>query len=84
MTNWLWRSIVGTAATILLVSVVQWGACRFYVLPQVWPWYARHVGTPQGDKIDPQPMGCTDVDARTITVMMSVLTTLISLSRNVE
>ena len=84
MTNWLWRSIVGTATAILLVSVVQWGACRFYVLPQVWPWYAKHVGTPQSDKIDPQPMGCTDVDTRTITVMMSVLTTLISLSRNVE
>lgn len=84
MTNWLWRSIVGTAVAILLVSTIQWGACRFYVLPQVWPWYAKYVGTPEGDKIDPQPMGCNDVDGRTITVMMSVLTTLISLSRNIE
>jgi hypothetical protein len=29
-------------------------------------------------------MGCSDVDSRTITVMMGVLTTLISLSRNAE
>jgi hypothetical protein len=36
------------------------------------------------EKIDPAPMGCADVDARTITVMMGVLTTLISLSRNAE
>jgi hypothetical protein len=84
MTNWLWRSIVGTATAILLVSAVQWGACRFYVLPTIWPWYAKYVGTPEGEKIDPAPMGCADVDARTITVMMGVLTTLISLSRNAE
>lgn len=84
MTNWLWRSIVGTAMAILLVSAIQWGACRFYVLPTIWPWYAKYVGTPEGEKIDPTPMGCADVDTRTITVMMSVLTTLISLSRNAE
>ena len=84
MTNWLWHSIVGTATAILLVSAIQWGACRFYVLPTIWHWYAKYVGTPESEKIDPEPMGCTDVDARTITVMMSVLTTLISLSRNAE
>lgn len=84
MTNWLWRSIVGCAAAILLVSTIQWAACRFYVLPTVWPWYAKYVGTPENERIDPQPMGCTDVDSRTITVMMGVLTTLISLSRNAE
>jgi hypothetical protein len=84
MTNWLWRSIVGTAAAIMAVSTFQWAACRFYVLPTIWPWYAGRVGTQEIDKIDPAPMGCTDVDSRTIAVMMGVLTTLISLSRNAE
>lgn len=84
MTNWLWRSIVGTAAAIVLVSAVQWGACRFYVIPSMWPWYAKYVGTAEGERIDPTPLGCTDVDSRTITVMMGVLTTLISLSRNAK
>lgn len=84
MTNWLWRSIVSTAAAIVLVSTVQWASCRFYVLPTVWPWYAKYVGTPESEKIDPAPMGCSDVDSRTITVLMGVLTTLISLSRNAE
>jgi hypothetical protein len=84
MPNWLWRSVVGTSLAIVVLSVAQWGACRFYVLPKVWPWYARYVGTPQGKAIDPAPMGCNDTDARTITVMMGVLTTLISLSRKAE
>lgn len=84
MKNWLWRSIVGTATAILFISMLQWASCRFYVLPTIWPWYAKYVGTEQGEKIDPAPMGCNDVDSRTIAVMMGVLTTLISLSRNAE
>jgi hypothetical protein len=84
MPNWLWRSIVGTSATILFISAGQWASCRFYVLPTIWPWYAKYIGTPNGKAIDPQPMGCNDVDARTVTVMMGVLTTLISLSRRAE
>jgi len=84
MPTWLWRSVVGTSAAIVLLSILQWGACRFYVLPTVFPWYAKWVGTPQGKAIDPAPMGCNDTDARTITVMMGVLTTLISLSRKAE
>ena len=84
MPVWLWRSVVGTSAAIVLLSILQWGACRFYVLPTVFPWYAKWVGTPQGKAIDPTPMGCNDTDARTITVMMGVLTTLISLSRKAE
>ena len=84
MPTWLWRSVVGTSAAIVLLSILQWGACRFYVLPTVFPWYAKWVGTPQGKAIDPTPMGCNDTDARTITVMMGVLTTLISLSRKAE
>ena len=84
MPTWLWRSVVGTSVAIVLLSILQWGACRFYVLPTVFPWYAKWVGTPQGKAIDPTPMGCNDTDARTITVMMGVLTTLISLSRKAE
>jgi len=84
MPTWLWRSIVGVSATIVVVAAGQWASCRFLVLPRIWPWYAAYIGTPQGKSIDPTPMGCNDVDARTITVMMSVLTTLISLSRKAE
>jgi hypothetical protein len=84
MPNWLWRSVVGTSAAIVVLSMLQWGSCRFYTLPKVLPWYARYVGTPQSKPIDPTPLGCNDTDARTITVMMGVLTTLISLSRNAE
>ena len=84
MPNWLWRSVVGTSAAIVVLSIAQWGSCRFYTLPQVFPWYAKWVGTDQGKSIDMTPMGCNDTDARTITVLMGVLTTLISLSRKAE
>ncbi len=84
MPSWLWRSIVSVAAVLTLMASAQWGACRFYVLPQVWPWYAKHNGTTEGAKIDLTPMGCNDVDARTVTVLMGVLTTLISLSRKAD
>jgi hypothetical protein len=69
---------------ISLLAVMQWGSCRFYVLPQVWPWYAKYVATDEGTRVDPTPMGCNDVDNRTVTVLMGVLTTLISLSRKAE
>lgn len=84
MPNWLWRSIVATAMTIVVVASSQWVACRFVVLPQIWPWYAKYIGTPEGSKIDPSPMGCNDADSRSIAVLMGVLTTLISLSRKAE
>ena len=81
---WLWRSIVGLSTVIALVTTLQWASCRFYVLPTVWPWYAKYIGTEQSEKIDPGPMGCTDADGRSIAVLMGLLTTLISLSRNAE
>jgi len=85
MPPWLWRSIVGVSATIVVVAGAQWASCRFYILPKVvFPWYAKYIGTPQGKAIDPAPMGCTDSDSRTVAVMMGVLTTLISLSRKAE
>lgn len=84
MPTWLWRSIVATSAVLALVVVAQWAACRFYVLPQVWPWYARYIGTPQSKAIDPAPMGCNDADARATTALSGVLTTLISLSRRAD
>lgn len=83
MPNWLWRSILTTAASIMLLTVAQWGACRFYVFPTAWPWYAKYVGTPEGKAIEAQPT-CADSDSRAITSMMAVLTTLISLSRKAD
>jgi len=84
MPKWLWRSVISLSAVIAIVATSQWAACRFYVLPTVWPWYAKYVGTEHGDKINPEPMGCMDSDTRAITVLMGLLTTLISLSRNAE
>lgn len=84
MPTWLWRSIVGVAAMISVVAALQWGACRFYVLPQVWPWYAKSISEKGTAQIDPTPLGCNDTDSRTIAVLMGVLTTLISLSRKAE
>jgi hypothetical protein len=84
MPTWLWRSVVSIAALISLMSILQWASCRFYVLPTIWPWYARYIGTDQGGKIDFTPIGCTDVDAKAVATMMAVLTTLISLSRRAD
>jgi len=84
MPTWLWRSIVGISASIAMISALQWASCRFYVLPRIWPWYAQYVGTKDGTKIDLTPIGCNDVDARTMAAMMAVLTTLISLSRKAD
>jgi len=84
MPGWLWRSIVSISGAIAIVSIMQWASCRFYVFPTVWPWYAKYVGTENGSKIDITPIGCNDVDARTVATMMGVLTTLISLSRKAD
>jgi len=84
MPTWLWCSIAATSLAIVVLSSAQWASCRFYVLPTVWPGYAKFVGTPQGKAVDPAPMGRADSDARSITVLMGVLTTLISLSRKAE
>jgi hypothetical protein len=84
MPKWLSRSIIGMSIAIAVVTTAQWASCRFYVLPSVWPWYARYSGTQAPQKISLAPMGCEDADGRTITVMMTILTTLISLSRNAD
>lgn len=84
MPTWLWRSIVGISGIISLTAILQWGSCRFYVLPQVWPWYIKNIATQNNTKIDTIPIGCNDIDARTIASMMAVLTTLISLSRKAD
>lgn len=84
MPTWLWRSIVATSAALALLAAAQWASCRFYVLPQIWPWYAKYVGTPESKSIDPAPMGCNDADARAIAALSGVLTTLISLSRRAD
>jgi hypothetical protein len=84
MPAWLWRSIISIAFAISVLSAVQWGTCRFYVFPSIWPVYVNGMNRKEENKIDTQLMGCNDVDSRTIAVMMGVLTTLISLSRKAE
>ena len=84
MPTWLWRSIVAISFSISVLSIGQWASCRFYVLPSLWPIYANSKQEKDGKSVEPPSMGCTDVDSRTVAVMMGVLTTLISLSRKAE
>lgn len=84
MPSWLWRSIVATCGSIIFLTISQWAVCRFHVLPSVWPWYAKYSGVPNTKNIDITPMGCVDIDSRSITALLGVLTTLISLSRRAE
>lgn len=81
MPGWLWRSVLGITVATAVLTVAQWGSCTFYVMPKVWPWYAKYKGTEVGEQIDPRPMGCDDINGRSIATMMGLLTTLISLSR---
>lgn len=84
MPTWLWRSVISVSFAISVLSIGQWASCRFYVLPAIWPAYVNNNNAKDNKSFDAQAMGCNDVDARTIAVMMAVLTTLISLSRNAE
>jgi hypothetical protein len=84
MPTWLWRSVVSVCFAISVLSVGQWASCRFYVLPSLWPMYLNGQPAKDGKSIEPPSLGCADVDSRTVAVMMGVLTTLISLSRNAE
>lgn len=84
MPTWLWKSIISVSFAISILSIGQWASCRFYVLPTMWPVYLNNTNEKDKKIIDAQQLGCADVDARTIAVMLSVLTTLISLSRKAE
>lgn len=84
MPLWLWRSIVGVASTTALLVIMQWAACTFYVMPKIWPWYAKYRGTPQAEKIQMPPVGCEDASGRSVAALMALLTTLISLSRQAD
>lgn len=84
MPNWLWRSITATCGAVVILAISQWAVCRFHVLPSTWPWYAKYSGAPNAKNIDLAPMGCNDIDSKSITALLGVLTTLISLSRKAE
>lgn len=81
MPTWLWRSIVGVSGTIALLAVLQWGSCTYYVMPKIWPWYARYRGTDVGKEVQMPQIGCEDASGRSVASLMALLTTLISLSR---
>jgi hypothetical protein len=84
MPKWLWRSVIAMAAATAALSIAQWMNCAFVVAPRQWPFYAKYIGTDVSDKLQPRVLGCEDNDNRTIAVMMSLLTTLISLSRQTD
>lgn len=83
MPVWLWRSIVGVASTTALLVIMQWAACMFYVMPKVWPWYAKYKGTTT-EEIQMPSLGCDDASGRSVAALMALLTTLISLSRQAD
>jgi hypothetical protein len=74
--NWLWRSIVGVAAAVALLAMLQWGSCTFYVRPHVLP--------PATENGEGRLTGCEDSSGRSIAALMALLTTLISLSRQAK
>lgn len=84
MPTWLWRSIVGVSATTCALAILQWGACTFYVMPKVWPWYAKYKGSELSEKVVLPPVGCEDASGRSVAALMALLTTLISLSRQAD
>jgi hypothetical protein len=83
MPKWLWQSIIGLSVFIALITGGQWLACRFYVLPMVWTEFVNKAEVNKS-KLEMSPVGCIDADSRAITVLMGLLTTLISLSRNAD
>lgn len=82
MPVWLWRSIVGTGISIIALALAQWYSCRFYVLPSILPLMSKE--SAGKGQVDTQLLGCSDTDSKSIAVVVSVLTTLISLSRKAE
>jgi len=80
MPPWLSKSITGTSIAVIAMAALQWGACRFYVLPSITQALINSVET--GKEVNIQSTGCADSDSRTVTVAVGVLTTLISLSRS--
>jgi hypothetical protein len=84
MPTWLWRSIAAVSGAVALLAVLQWGACTFYVMPKIWPWYARYKGTEVAEQVQLPPIGCEDSSNRSVSALMALLTTLISLSRQAD
>lgn len=73
--RWLVASTVAVIATIATLSVGWWGACTFWIGPQIWRTYVQTDGRlPQQE-----PDACKDADARALQVLTGLLATLLAL-----
>ena len=64
--------LVATCSGILVLSVGWWGACTFYIGPQLWEEYVRS----DGKLPTAEPEVCRDVDSRAVAALMALLATL--------
>ena len=73
MQPWLRNSIIAVVASICFLSVGWWGACTFYVGPQLFQ------AAMAGKLKDGEPTVCQDVDSRAVQTLTALLATLIGL-----
>ena len=72
MAPWLRNSIICVVASICLLSVGWWGACTFYVGPQLF-------NAAMAGRLKEEPTVCQDVDSRAVQTLTALLATLIGL-----
>ena len=76
--RWLVACTVGVISTTAALSIGWWGACTFYIGPQMWADYIRT----EGKLANFEPKVCEDADSRAIQVLTSLLATLLGLMSN--
>jgi len=80
MAPWLRNCVVGTVASISLLSVGWLGVCTWYIGPQMWQEYVHS----EGKLPATEPTVCQDADNRAIQVLTGLLATLISLGSSIS
>ena len=76
--RWLVGCLVATVSGVLVLSIGWWGACTFYIGPQLWAEYVRS----DGRLPEAEPEVCRDVDSRSVASLMALLATLIGIAGN--
>jgi len=77
MQPWLRNSIVGVVGATVVLSLGWWGACSFYIGPQLF-------NAAQQGRLQTEPAVCNDADSRALQVLTGLLATLISLGSTVN
>jgi hypothetical protein len=73
--SWLPISILVTIASIIVLSLVHYGTCKFWENPKMFSLYER-----SGGKLpDQEHQTCKEVGAKTLATLTGVLATLLAL-----